>query len=408
MKALVWHGIGDIRFEDVPEPKIQTATDAIVRITTSAICGTDLHLVRGTMPGMRPGTILGHEAVGEVVEVGSAVRNFAPGHRVVVPSTISCGYCSYCRAGYTAQCDNANPGGRRAGTAFFGGPQAAGGFDGLQAQYARIPLANATLVALPDQVTDAQAIMLSDIFPTAWFGAKLAEVRHGDTVAVFGCGPVGQLAIRSAQLQGAGRVIAVDRHADRLAVAMTQHAEPVDFDAEDPVAAIEELTGGVGVDRVIDAVGVDAQRPTGGPAAKLAKQQAEQQAEQFDQEQSQVAAVTNPDGATWVPGDAPSQVVQWAVEVLAKAGTLGIIGVYPPTMTSFPLGAAMMKNLTIQTGNCHHRHYLPDLLALVASGAVDPSLLLTSDEPMTDIVEAYGEFDRREPGWLKVALDPTA
>jgi threonine dehydrogenase-like Zn-dependent dehydrogenase len=396
--------VGDIRFEDVPEPKIQAPTDAIVKITTSAICGIDLHLVRGTMPGLCEGTVLGHEAVGEVVEIGAGVRNFAAGDRVVVPSTISCGYCSYCRAGYTAQCDNANPGGKRAGTAFFGGPEAAGGFDGLQAQYARIPFANASLVPLPADVTDAQAIMLSDIFPTAWFGAKLAEVRTGDTVAVFGCGPVGQLAILSAQLQGAGRVIAVDRRDGRLALARAQHAETIDFDREDPTAVIEEVTGGVGVDRVIDAVGVDAQRPATGPAA----QQAQEQAEQFDEERSQVAPQTNVQGDNWVPGDAPSQVSQWAVQALAKAGTLGIIGVYPQTMTSFPIGDAMMKNLTIKAGSCHHRHYLPELVALVSNGTVDPALLLTGQEPMTDALAAYGEFDRREPGWIKVALDPTA
>jgi threonine dehydrogenase-like Zn-dependent dehydrogenase len=285
MRAVVWHGIGDIRLDDVPEPKIQAPTDAIVKITTSAICGTDLHLVRGTMPGMKQGTIIGHEAVGEVVEAGSGIRNLAPGDRVVVPSTISCGYCSYCRAGYQAQCDNANPGGKLAGTAFFGGPEAAGAVDGLQAEYARIPYANATLVPLPADVTDAQAIMLSDIFPTAWFGAKLAEIRTGDTVAVFGAGPVGQLAILSAYLQGAGRVIAVDRHADRLALARAQHAEIIDFDSENPVEAIQELTGGIGVDRVVDAVGIDAQQPATGVD--------EQQARQFDAEQAQAAPQTN-------------------------------------------------------------------------------------------------------------------
>jgi threonine dehydrogenase-like Zn-dependent dehydrogenase len=224
MKAVVWHAVGDIRLEDVPEPKIQAPTDAIVKITTSAMCGTDLHLIRGTMPGMREGTIIGHEGVGEVVETGTAVRNFSPGDRVVIPSTISCGYCSYCRAGYQAQCDNANPGGKLAGTAFFGGPEAAGGFDGLQAEYARIPYANTSLVPIPPGVSDAQAIMVSDIFPTAWFGAKLAQIRNGDSVAVFGAGPVGQLAILSAYLQGAGRVIAVDHNDDRLALAQAQHA----------------------------------------------------------------------------------------------------------------------------------------------------------------------------------------
>jgi threonine dehydrogenase-like Zn-dependent dehydrogenase len=400
VKAVVWHGIGDIRLDDVPEPKIQAPSDAIVRITTSAICGTDLHLVRGTMPGMKEGTIIGHEAVGEVVEVGSGVRNFAPGDRVVIPSTISCGYCSYCRAGYQAQCDNANPGGNLAGTAFFGGPEAAGAFDGLQAEYARVPYASTSLVPVPAGVTDAQAIMVSDIFPTAWFGAKLAEIRTGDTVAVFGAGPVGQLAIVSAYLQGAGRVIAVDHNDDRLALAQAQHAEIVNFDAEEPVAAIQDLTGGIGVDRVIDAVGVDAERPaTGVPA---------EQAKQFDTEQRQAAPDTNVRAGQWVPGDAPSQVSHWAAQAVAKAGTIGIIGVYPQTLSNYPIGVVMNKNLTVNTGTCNHRHYMPHLLQLVANGSVDPALLLTETEPMTDVMAAYREFDRREPGWIKVALNPAA
>jgi threonine dehydrogenase-like Zn-dependent dehydrogenase len=400
MRAVVWHGIGDIRLDDVPEPKIQAPTDAIVKITTSAICGTDLHLVRGTMPGMKQGTIIGHEAVGEVVEAGSGIRNLAPGDRVVVPSTISCGYCSYCRAGYQAQCDNANPGGKLAGTAFFGGPEAAGAVDGLQAEYARIPYANATLVPLPADVTDAQAIMLSDIFPTAWFGAKLAEIRTGDTVAVFGAGPVGQLTILSAYLQGAGRVIAVDRHADRLALARAQHAEIIDFDSENPVEAIQELTGGIGVDRVVDAVGIDAQQPATGVD--------EQQAQQFDAEQAQAAPQTNVHGDNWVPGDAPSQAAQWAAQAVAKAGTIGIIGVYPQTFDSYPIGVVMNKNVTVKAGNCNHRHYIPQLVGMVTNGTVDPAQLLTGHEPMTDVLAAYREFDRREPGWIKVALNPGA
>ncbi|MFI6077195.1 zinc-dependent alcohol dehydrogenase [Actinoplanes sp. NPDC051343] len=400
MKAVVWHAVGDIRLEDVPEPKIQAPTDAIVKITTSAMCGTDLHLIRGTMPGMREGTIIGHEGVGEVVETGTAVRNFSPGDRVVIPSTISCGYCSYCRAGYQAQCDNANPGGKLAGTAFFGGPEAAGGFDGLQAEYARIPYANTSLVPIPPGVSDAQAIMVSDIFPTAWFGAKLAQIRNGDSVAVFGAGPVGQLAILSAYLQGAGRVIAVDHNDDRLALAQAQHAEIVNFDTEEPVAAIQDLTGGIGADRVIDAVGVDAERPlTGVPA---------EQAQQFDSEQQQAAPEGNPAGNQWVPGDAPSQVSRWAAEVVAKAGSIGIIGVYPQTISTYPIGVVMNKNLTVQAGNCNHRHYMPDLLRLVAEGGVDPALLLTEQEPMTDVMAAYREFDQRQPGWLKVALNPAA
>ncbi len=400
MKAVVFHGVGDIRLDDVPEPTIEQPTDAIVRVTASAICGTDLHLIRGTMPGMVPGTILGHEAIGVVETVGPGVRNLNPGDRVVVPSTIGCGSCSYCRAGYFAQCDNANPNGPAAGTAFFGGPKSTGPINGLQAEYARVPFANVGLVKLPDSVDDDDAIMLSDILPTAYFGAKLAEIEDGDVVAVFGCGPVGQFAIASALLLGAGRVLAVDTIASRLAMARAQGAEVVDYNAEDPIATIKELTRGIGPDRVIDAVGVDANRPHAGPAAE----QADQQAEEFARERRQIGEQANPQGANWHPGDAPSQVLAWAVEAVAKAGTIGIIGVYPPSAQTFPIGQAMNKNLTVKMGNCNHRRYIPDLLNLVESGALDPAKILTQREPLSDVIAAYKAFDTRQPGWVKVEL----
>src|SRR5688572_20045066 len=254
MKAVVFHGIGDIRLDDVPEPKLLKPNDAIVQVTTSAICGTDLHLIRGTLPGVRPGTVLGHEAVGIVVEVGREVRNLGVGDRVVVPSTIACGVCAYCRAGYFSQCDDANPNGKASGTAFFGGPKDSGPFDGLQAERARIPFANVGLVKLPDSIDENDAILLSDIFPTAWFGAKLAQIKRGDTVCVFGCGPVGQLCITSAKLLGAGRVLAVDCVPGRLEMASRQGAEAINFEEEDPVETIRRLTNDIGVDRAIDAV----------------------------------------------------------------------------------------------------------------------------------------------------------
>lgn len=400
MKAVVFHGVGDIRLDDVPEPKIEQGTDAIVRLTASAICGTDLHMIRGTLSGMKPGTILGHEGVGVVEAVGSKVRNLRPGDRVVIPSTIACGHCSYCRAGYQAQCDNANPNGRHAGTAFFGGPRSTGSFNGLQAEYARIPYAHAGLVKLPEEVSDDQAILVSDIFPTGYFGAELAEVSPGDTVAVFGCGPVGQFVIASAMLLGADRVLAVDTIPSRLEMAQAQGAEAIDFNAEDPVETIRDLTGGIGVDRVIDAVGVDAVRPHEGPAAA----KAEKQGEQFAQERKTVAPQTNPQGGNWHPGDAPSQVLEWAVNAVAKAGTLSVIGVYPPNMTFFPIGMAMNKNLTINMGNCNHRRYIPSLVETVRNGTVDPLAILTQREPLTSAVEAYRSFDRRQPGWVKVEL----
>ncbi|NJO93326.1 MAG: glutathione-dependent formaldehyde dehydrogenase [Hydrococcus sp. RM1_1_31] len=402
MKAVVFHGIGDIRLDDMPEPKIHQPTDAIVRLTSSAICGTDLHMIRGTMAGMKPGTILGHEGVGVIEEVGSDVRNLKIGDRVVIPSTISCGYCSYCRSGYHAQCDNANPNGAQAGTAFFGGPEQTGPIDGLQAEFARIPYANAGLVKLPDEVDDDQAILLSDIFPTAYFGAEIAEITPGDTVVVFGCGPVGLFSIVSAQILGAGRILAVDTIPSRLEMARAQGAEIIDFNAEDPVETVQRLTGGIGVDRAIDAVGVDATEPNRGPAAE----QAQQQSQQHQQELQQIAPETNPQGDNWHPGNAPSLALTWAVQSLAKAGTLSIIGVYPQTHRFFPLGMAMNKNLTINMGNCNHRKYIPRLVEMVRTGAIKPTQILTQVEPMTSAIEAYKAFDRRQPGWVKVELVP--
>ncbi|HYC90511.1 MAG TPA: zinc-dependent alcohol dehydrogenase [Thermoanaerobaculia bacterium] len=403
MKAVVFHGVGDIRLDEVKEPKLKEGTDAIVRLTASAICGTDLHMIRGTMPGMKPGTILGHEGVGIVEEIGKDVRNLRKGDRVVVPSTIACGYCSYCRSGYYSQCDHANPNGPAAGTAFYGGPADSGPFDGMQAEYVRVPFAHVNLVKLPESVTDDQAILLSDIFPTGYMAADIAEIVEGDTVAVFGCGPVGQFAIASAMLLGAGRVLAVDHHPSRLAMARALGAEVIDFDEEDPVETIQRLTGKIGVDRAIDAVGVDAERPHSGPAAKQAKKQAAE----FEKEQQEVAPKQNPDGELWQPGDAPSQVLHWAVEALAKAGTLSIVGVYPQQSKTFPIGAAMNKNLTLQMGNCHHRKYIPMLLPLVQSGTFDPARILTQATPLGSVIEAYQRFDLREEGWIKVMLEPS-
>lgn len=399
MKAVVFHGIGDIRLEDVKEPKIEKQTDAIVRLTASAICGTDLHMIRGTMPGMEQGTILGHEGVGIVEQVGDDVRNFAPGDRVVIASTIGCGNCSYCRAGYYTQCDKANPNGPAAGTAFFGGPKETGPFNGLQAEKARIPFANVGLMKLPDEVEDDDAILLSDIVPTGYMAADNAQIKPGNTVAVFGAGPVGLFSIACAQLMDAGRVIAIDTVPSRLQMARSQGAEVIDYNQDDPVEAIQHLTSGIGVDRVIDAVGVDANRPHSGPAAKsaAAKHAGEKQA---------LTPKSNPEDGNWEPGDAPSMVLSWAVETVAKAGTISIIGVYGQNVKTFPIGKAMGKNLTLTMGNCNHRRYLPELIRLVRNGTLVPSEILTQIEPVTSAIEAYKAFDKRAHGWIKVKLEP--
>jgi len=336
-----------------------------------------------------------------VTEVGAAVRNFSAGDRVVIPSTLGCGVCPYCLRGLFAQCDTVNPNGPSAGTAFFGGPKSTGPINGLQAEYARVPFAAANLVRIPDSVSDDQAILLSDIFPTGWFGARLADVSKGDSVLVFGAGVVGQFAALSAKRQGADRVLIVDGISSRLDQARRQNIETIDFNAEDPMAVVQELTLGRGVDAVIDAVGVDAQRPHSGPAAQAAGEHGEQ----FDAEQQAAAPGARPSGGQWVPGDAPSLVSQWAVQAVAKAGRVGIIGVYGPNFSSWPIGAAMNKNLTVKMGNANHRRYLPELLDLVCTGVVDPTTFITKREAPTSAIEAYESFDRREEGWLKTVLE---
>ena len=395
MKAVVFHGIGDIRLDNVAEPKLKKDSDAIVRLTASAICGTDLHMIRGTLPGMKSGRILGHEGVGVVEEVGKEVRNLKKGDRVVVGSTIGCGYCSYCRAGFYAQCDHANPNGNS--TAFYGGPEEAGGFDGMQAEFVRVPFAAVNAVKLPEEVADDEAILLSDIFPTGYFGSDLADICPGRSVAVFGCGPVGQFAIASALLMNAGRVFAIDNVPSRLEMARAQGAEVIDFNRDDPKQALKDLTGGIGVDRAIDAVGVDANAPDRGPARK--------DAAKHKGEKDEIAPQQNTDGGNWHPGDAPSMVFDWAIEGLAKAGTLSIIGVYS-SKVNFPIGDAMNKNLRVHMGNCHHRAYIPRLIEMVRTNAIQPTRVLTHAGPLVGAVEAYKNFDKREPGWIKVMLEP--
>lgn len=402
MKAIVFHGVGKIALEDVPEPKLKDPGDAIVRITASAICGTDLHFVRGTFPGVKPGRILGHEAVGIVEEAGKSVRNFRKGDRVVVPSTVGCGACQYCRAGYQSQCERANPKGPDAGTVFFGGPEEAGGLDGLQAEYARIPFAAANLVALPEDITDDQAILMSDILPTSYMAAVMAEIKPSDTVAIFGCGPVGQFAIACAQHLGATRVFAIDNSSSRLEIARRHGAEVMNFDVDDPMVVLKDLTNGSGPDRAIDAVGIDAAPATRGPAAKKTDKELNKK------ELKSVASKGTPKGEDFQPGRAPFQALRWAIESVAKAGTVSVIGVYSGPSLNFPIEKVMEKNLTLKAGNCNHRRYMPEMIELVRTGAIRPEEFLTQKQPLLSAVEAYRAFDRHEPGWMKVELDPAA
>lgn len=402
MKALVFHDIGDVRLDDVKEPKIQEEYDAIVRITTSAICGTDLHFIRGTVGPMQKGTILGHEAVGVVEEIGKQVRNLKKGDRVIIPSTVACGYCRLCQKGYFSQCDEANPNGPEAGTAFFGGPKSTGPLQGCQAEFVRVPFANNNLVKIPLEVSDDKAILLSDIFPTAYFGVDIANVKPGNIVVVLGCGPVGQFVIASCKLKGASRIFAIDCIESRLALARTQGAECINFNEEDPTEFIKETTSGNLANVVVDAVGVDAIAPKNGSAAK----EASKYKKEFKEELSKIAPKTNQKGKNWIPGDAPSQALRSSIGLTAKCGVLSIIGVYPQTANTFPIGEAMNKNLKIVMGNCPHRAYIPHLLQMVQAGLIDPTTILTQKEPLVNILEAYKQFDAREAGWIKVALKP--
>ena len=398
MKAVVWHGVGDVRLDNVSEPKIKSDNDAIVRITASAICGTDLHFIRGTFTGMKSGRIVGHEGLGVVEAVGKAVRNFRPGDRVIIPSTLGCGSCNYCRAGYYSQCNRMNEAGPLGGTVFFGGPEAAGGLDGLQAEYARVPYAAVNLLRLPEEITDDAGIMMSDILPTSYQAAEMAGIRPGDTVAIFGCGPVGMMAIACAQHMNAGRVFAIDQVASRLEEARKHGAETIDFSQENPVKVLHELTFGTGPDRVIDAVGVD---------ATCAHHTSPMMKKQFAAEMKDVAPdVKTSEKKKWWIGGAPSQVLEWGVESVAKAGTMSIIGVYPPPLKSFPIGMAMNKNITLRMGNCNHRKYLPRLIEMVRSGVIRPEQFFTQKVPVASAIDAYRHFDQHDHGWLKVKLEP--
>jgi threonine dehydrogenase-like Zn-dependent dehydrogenase len=268
----------------------------------------------------------------------------------------------------------------------------------MQAEFVRVPFAAANLVKLPEEVADDEAILISDIFPTGYQAAEQANICRGRSVVVFGCGPVGQFTIASAMLMDAGRVFAVDTIPSRLEMARAQGAEVIDFNRDNPAEMLKELTGGIGVDRAIDAVGVDANAPSSGPAKASAAE--------HKGEKNEIAPKQNPKGGNWEPGDAPSIVLDWAVQSLAKAGTLSIIGVYPETVKHFPIGEAMNKNLKITMGNCNHRAYIPKLVEMVRIGAIQPTRVLTHAGPLVSALEAYKNFDKREAGWIKVMLEP--
>lgn len=403
MKALVFKGIGNIALEIVDDPQIENPKDAIVKITTSAICGTDLHMIRGTIPTMKKGTILGHEAVGVIEQVGQNVKDFSVGDRVIIPSTVGCGDCDYCSIELYSQCLKSNPNGPEGGTTYFGGPKESGPLQGMQAQKVRVPFADVTLVKIPDDILDDQVILLSDILPTAYMAVDMAHVSENDTVAVFGCGPVGQLVIHCLKQKNVKHIFAIDNIPSRLDMAKKQGAQIINFDETNPVEKLKELTNQLGPTRVIDAVGIDAKQPKGGFFSFFTRYT---EKKQFKQELKSIVPKTNSQNGNWIPGDGPSQALQWAVEAVAKAGTISIIGVYGEPMSSFPIGKAFGKNVTIRMGNCNHHKYIPMLLKWVKDGSFDSRDFVTQTLPLDVIVDAYRHFDKREENWIKVVLKP--
>jgi threonine dehydrogenase-like Zn-dependent dehydrogenase len=390
MRALCWHGKSDVRVDNVPDPKIQDAGDAIIRVTSTAICGSDLHLYDGYMKTMEKGDVLGHEPMGVVVEVGPGVKKLNVGDRVVVPFTISCGKCFFCERGLFSLCDTSNPNAEMARAVMghspaglFGYSHMLGGFAGGQAEYLRVPYADVGPIRIPDGIPDEKVLFLSDIFPTGYMAAINADIEAGDTVAVWGCGPVGQFAIQSAWMLGAGRVIAIDRVTERLNMAYTYgKAETINFEHMGVYDRLMEMTGGRGPDRCIDAVGAEA-HAHGSPDALLDKAKA----------------------AVMLGTDRP-HVLREAIMCCRKGGTVSIPGVYIGFLDKVPMGAAMNKGLTMKMGQTHVQAYGELLLDMIQKGKIDPSFVITHRLTLDDAPGAYKTFRDKEDGCIKVVLKP--
>jgi len=372
MKALCWFGKYDVRVYDVPEPKIINQHDAIIKVTTTAICGSDLHLYDGYIPTMEKGDILGHEFMGEVVEVGTAVKNLKVGDRVVVPFTIACGNCFFCRNKQWSACDNTNPNAGMAetlygysGSGLFGYSHMMGGYAGGQAEYVRVPFADVGPKKILNGLSDEQVLFLSDIFPTGYMAAENCDIKRGDTVAIWGCGPVGQFAIKSAYLLGAERVIAIDNSPERLRMAAEQGgAETINFDETDVFDKLKEMTGGIGPDSCVDAVGLEAHGTTVDALYDRAK------------------------AALMLATDRPHALRQ-AIHACRKGGTVSIPGVYGAFLDKFPLGAAFAKGLTFKMGQTHVHKYMQPLLDKIEEEAIDPSFVITHRVKLADAPQAY-------------------
>ncbi|HEX3560585.1 MAG TPA: zinc-dependent alcohol dehydrogenase [Pyrinomonadaceae bacterium] len=388
MKALCWYGKSDVRVEDVPDPKILNSRDAVLKITRTAICGSDLHLYDGFIPTMQKGDILGHEFMGEVVETGDAVKNLKVGDRVVVPFPISCGNCFFCRRGLFSACDNSNPNAWMqeklygfSGAALFGYSHMMGGYAGGQAEYARVPFADVGPLKIPDGLDDEKVLFLSDIFPTGYMAAENCQIQPGDTVAVWGCGPVGLFAIKSAFLLGAERVVAIDRFPERLRLAAESGAVTINYSEADVYDELKALTGGIGPDSCIDAVGLEAHGTSIGAI--------------YDKVKTTLFMATD-----------RSTALREAILCCRKGGTVSIPGVYGGLLDKFPFGAAFDKGLTFKMGQTHVHRYLRPLLERVERGEIDPSFLITHRVRLEDAPEAYKIFRDKQDECIKVVLKP--
>ena len=390
MKAVCWFGKEKLSVETVPDPQILNPRDAIVKVTSTAICGSDLHLYNNLIPTMAKGDILGHEFMGEVVETGSGVTNLKAGDRVIVPFTIACGNCFFCRKDLWSLCDNSNPNAKLAEKFFgyttsglFGYSHLTGGYSGGQAEYVRVPFADIGPFKVPDELSDEQVLFLTDIFPTGYMAAENCQIEPGDTVAIWGCGPVGQFAIKSAYLLGAERVIAIDRVPERLAMARIEgKADTINYEEVDDLhETLKEMTGGIGPDSCMDAVGLEAH------GTNLSAS--------YDWVKNKTGLAT--DRLT---------ALRQAIFSCRKGGTVSVPGVYGGLLDKVPFGAFMQKGLTMKTGQTHVMRYLPTLLNHIQNGDIDPSFVITHRIKLSEAPDYYEIFEKKKDDCIKVVMKP--
>jgi len=387
MKANCWYGTRTLKIDDVPEPKILNARDAIVKITSTAICGSDLHLYNGFVPTMKRGDILGHEFMGEVVEVGKGVKNLSIGDRVVVPFPIACGHCAQCEREMYSLCENSNPNAWMAEKLWgyspcgiFGYSHLLGGYAGGQAEYARVPFADIGPLKVPESLDDDKVLFLTDIFPTGFMAADMCGIQPGDVVAVWGCGPVGQFAIKSAYMLGAERVIAIDRFEYRLRIAAEKAgAETINYEQQDVQETLKEMTGGRGPDHCIDAVGMEGH----GPGLLGA----------YDKVKTVMMMETD-----------RAYALRQAILACRSGGTVSVAGVYSGFIDKFPMGAIVNRSLTIRSGQCHVQRYMRPLLERIERGEIDPSFVITHRMRLEDAPHGFDIFNKKEDECLKIVL----